>query len=113
MTFKTKIFFTSDSNVNITSQLLQVPGPYDRRESIAGSPRRLSQHNINNAILPLDENASVTPEELATHRRFSVVNAAMERHSSRRKAKRSQSVMYRPGHGKRGGKMRTSSINEA
>jgi len=35
-------------------------------------------------------------EDLA-QRRFSIVDAAMERHNSRRQAKRSQSVVYRGG----------------
>lgn len=40
--------------------------------------------------------APPTDEELVAQRRFSEVTAAIERHNSRRKAKRSQSVMYRP-----------------
>ena len=36
-----------------------------------------------------------TESELQAQRRFSEVNAAIERHNSRRQAKRSQSVMYR------------------
>ena len=102
----------SGSSVNVSTQLLQVPGSYDRLESISGSPRRPGKHNILASVLPPDESTLVTAEELATHRRFSVTKEAMERHSTRRKAKRSQSVIYRPGQGKRGGKMRTKSIGE-
>ena len=40
--------------------------------------------------------APPTQEQLA-QRRFSEVNAAIERHNMRKAAKRSQSVMYRPG----------------
>jgi hypothetical protein len=40
--------------------------------------------------------APPSDEELLAQRRFSEVNAAIERHNSRRQAKRSQSVMYRP-----------------
>jgi hypothetical protein len=36
-------------------------------------------------------------QEQLVQRRFSEVNAAIERHNSRRAAKRSQSVMYRGG----------------
>ena len=93
--------FVSEANTNITTQLLQVPGAYDREEAMSGSPRRRNQPNVINTILPPDETASITAAEMATQRRFSVVNEAMERHNTRRKNKRSQSVMYRPGQGKR------------
>ena len=93
--------FVSEPNANVPTQLLQVPGSYDREESISSSPRRRNQHNIINTILPPEQTASITVEEMATQRRFSVVNEAMERHNTRRKNKRSQSVMYRQGQGKR------------
>ena len=102
-----RILSFSEMNANILNQRLQVPGSFDRDDSSNVSPRRRnpSANAIPiNAILPQDEIVSVTPEELATQRRFSVVNAAMERHNTRRKAKRSQSVMYRSGEQKRASK---------
>jgi hypothetical protein len=92
--------FVSETNANVTTQLLQVPGAYED-VTITGSPRRRNQPNVANTILPPDETVSITAAEMATQRRFSVVNEAMERHNTRRKNKRSQSVMYRPGQGKR------------
>ena len=90
------------------NQRLQVPGSFDRDDTLNVSPRRRNPSSnaipLSNAILPQDQIVSVTPEELATQRRFSVVNAAMERHNTRRKAKRSQSVMYRSGEQKRSSK---------
>ena len=85
----------------MTNQLLQVPGSFDRDDPTVGSPRRINPPNLINAIVTPNENSLITPEELATQRRFSVVNEAMERHNTRRKNKRSQSVMYRPGQGRR------------
>ena len=90
----------SEINTNVTNQLLQVPGSFDREDSTTGSPRRINPPNLINPIVPPNEN-SLMPEELATQRRFSVVNEAMERHNTRRKNKRSQSVMYRPGQARR------------
>ena len=92
----------SEINTNPANQLLQVPGSFDREESNTGSPRRIIPPNIINSIVPPNETTlNLNPEEMATQRRFSVVNEAMERHNTRRKNKRSQSVMYRPGQGKR------------
>ena len=53
-------------------------------------------------------------QEALAQRRFSEVNAAIERHNSRRQAKRSQSVMYRNKRGTQGGNQRakrTNSVN--
>ena len=65
-------------NTAILNQRLQVPGSFDRDDPLNVSPRRRNP-SVNaipiNAILPQDEIMSVTPEELATQRRFSVVNA--------------------------------------
>ena len=91
----------SEINTNVTNQLLHVPGSFDRDDSTAGSPRRINPSNLINTLAPPNENSLITPEELATQRRFSVVNEAMERHNTRRKNKRSQSVMYRPGQARR------------
>ena len=96
------IFTISEINTNVTNQLLVVPGQsFDRDDSTAGSPRRINPPNLINTLVPPNENSLITPEELATQRRFSVVNEAMERHNTRRKNKRSQSVMYRPGQARR------------
>ena len=96
------LFTISEINTNPANQLLQVPGSFDREESNTGSPRRINPPNIINSILPPNEGTlNLNPEEMATQRRFSVVNEAMERHNTRRKNKRSQSVMYRPGQAKR------------
>ena len=103
ITYKIISEIFSEINTNVTNQLLQVPGSFDREESTTGSPRRINPSlspNLINPIVPPNEN-SLMPEELATQRRFSVVNEAMERHNTRRKNKRSQSVMYRPGQARR------------
>ena len=103
ITYKIISEIFSEINTNVTNQLLQVPGSFDREESTSphtGSPRRINPPNLINPIVPPNEN-SLMPEELATQRRFSVVNEAMERHNTRRKNKRSQSVMYRPGQARR------------
>ena len=65
-------------------------------------PQHSPYHPISPNVLPSIDDTSATPGELATQRRYSVVNAALERQSSRRQAKRSQSVMYRQGRGQRG-----------
>ena len=61
-------------------------------------------HSPKNSLLL----APPTQEQLA-QRRFSQVDAAIERHNMRKAAKRSQSVMYRPGQ-MPGGKNRRASM---
>lgn len=67
--------------------------------------RRRSEMNPSVTVVPMPLNTSASPQnsvllappthEQLAQRRFSEVNAAIERHNMRKAAKRSQSVMYR------------------
>lgn len=73
-----------------------------RRNSNASFHRRVSPQVSLNVPVPSNPPCSTTgallappTAEMVAQRRFSEVSAAIERHNSRRQAKRSQSVMYR------------------
>ena len=93
----------SGSHRRVSPQMsLAVPntGPGQQQQLMAPSPSASSANSANSSrhLAPptgVGLPPPPTESELQAQRRFSEVNAAIERHNSRRQAKRSQSVMYR------------------